>query len=56
MKKGNYAGAITIFTSGLSADIASTDLLLNLGQCYFEAKDYTSAIRYFMMAEGSSLF
>jgi len=51
MKKGNYAGAITIFTSGLSADIASTDLLLNLGQCYFEVKDYTSAIRYFMMAD-----
>ena len=51
MEKGNYDNAIKIFTSGLSSDKASTELLLNLGQCYYEIRDYTSAIRYLLLAD-----
>lgn len=51
MKKGNYASAINIFTYGLSSEKASADLLLNLGQCYYEVKDFTSAVRSLTMAD-----
>ncbi len=51
MEKGNYNSAIRIFTSAFSSDKASADLLLNLGQCYYEISDYTSAIHSFMLTD-----
>jgi tetratricopeptide (TPR) repeat protein len=50
MEKGNYNDAIRIFDSGLSSYKASADLLLNLGQCYYNIGDYTSAIHYLLLA------
>lgn len=51
MVKGNYNNAIRVFTSGLSTDKASADLLLNLGQSYYEISDYHKAIHYFILAD-----
>lgn len=50
MEKGNYTDAIRFFTSGLTSNKASTDLILNLGQAYYNISDYHAAIQYFSMA------
>lgn len=51
MKKEHYNDAIRIFTSGLFSGNTSADLLLNLGQCFYELNDYNSAIHYLLLAE-----
>ncbi len=51
MDKGRYSDAIGIFTSELVSGNGSADLLMNLGQCHYQVRDYHSAIHYFLLAE-----
>jgi tetratricopeptide (TPR) repeat protein len=51
MKKEHYNEAIGIFTSGSSSDNVTADLLLNLGQCFYQVNDYNSAIHYLLLAD-----
>jgi len=51
MEKGRYSDAIGIFKSGIASGNASDDILISLGQCYYQVRDYRSAIHYFLLAE-----
>src|SRR5512136_2496076 len=51
MDKGQYSQAIRIFGDGLRPGAENYDVLLNIGECYFQAGDYRSAIHYFLLAE-----
>lgn len=51
MDKGHYENAINILTEALSSGSAGNEIMFNLGQCYYQAGNYRSAIHYFLLAE-----
>ena len=51
MEKERYNEAIRTFTTGLSSENVSTDLLLNLGLCFYQVHDYNTAIHYLLLAD-----
>jgi len=53
MDKGNYDNAIKILTEAFSSGSAGCEILINLGQCHYQAGNYHSAIHYFLLAEKS---
>jgi tetratricopeptide (TPR) repeat protein len=51
MDKGLYSDAIKILTEALTSGSSTSDIYLDLGQCYYQVGNYNSAIHYFLLAE-----